>query len=208
MRDPELSIAGWLLINEAKTLRERAFARLIQAIHNDSIEFWHAPQQVFQIHPVTPTLDGLMYACSVNTWARDVLSSIPISRPPRSALSDPELVPMLQDLADILAWEATQAFVSDYYPGVPDVFVPDEHVEVVMNALQREMDREGKSRQRPPAQYLSLPPERQRALAERRRYWFEKFSITPQTWETGNWTLWEVSEEPMPDIRQRIPATA
>jgi hypothetical protein len=203
MRDPELSIAGWILIGQAKTLRERAFARLVQALHHDSIEFWHAPQQVFQIHPVTPTLDGLIYACAVNTWARDVLAVIPISRPPRSALSDPELVPMLQDLADIIAWEATQAFVSDYYPGIPDIVVDDDHVDAVMNALQREMDREGKSRQRPPAQYATLPRERQRALAERRRWWSSLFSITPERWTTGNWDLWEVSEEEMPEIRQK-----
>lgn len=205
MRDPELSIPGWLLIGEATTLRERAFARVVQAIHHDSIEFWHAPQHVFQIHPVNPNLEGLMYACAVNTWARDVLCTVPISRPPRSALSDPEVVPMLQDLADILAWEATQAFAADYYPGMPDVMVPDDHVEAVMNALQREMDREGKSRQRPPAQYLSLPPERQRALAERRRYWFSRFSITPNAWKTGNWNLWEVAEDAMPEIRPYAP---
>jgi hypothetical protein len=200
MRDPELSIAGWLLIREASTLRERAFARLIHALQHDSIEFIHAPQQVFQIHPVDPSLEGLMYACSANTWARDVLSAIPITRPARSAVSDPELVPMLQDLADILAWEATEAFTAEYYPGIPDVFVPDDHVEIVMRALQREMDREGKSRQREPVQYAALPPERQRALAERRRWWYGKFSITPERWETGRWSLWRVAEEPMPEI--------
>ena len=200
MRDPELSIAGWMLLGQAETLRERAFARLVASVQHDAIEFSHAPQQLFQIHPVEPTLAGLIYACAANSWARETLSSIPIARQRRSALSDPELVPMLQDLADILAWEATRAFTDDYYPGVPDVFVPDDHVEAVMHALQREMDREGKSRQRESVQFAALPRDRQRALAERRRWWFAKFSITPERWETGKWSFWEVANEPMPEL--------
>lgn len=200
MRDPELSIAGWLLLGQAKTLRERAFCRLVECLDHDSIKFSHTPEQIFQIHPVEPALGGLMAACAANTWSRDRLASIPIARPGRSALSDPELVPMLQDLADILAMEATNAFNDSYYPGVPDIAVPDEHVLVVMQALQREMDREGKSRQRFPVQFTSLPKDRQRALADRRRWWFQKFSITPERWQTGTWSLWDVSEDEMPPI--------
>ena len=41
MREPEISIAGWMLIDQAKTLRERAFARLVSALHHDSIELVH-----------------------------------------------------------------------------------------------------------------------------------------------------------------------
>jgi hypothetical protein len=200
MRDPELSIAGWLLLGEAATLRERAFCRLIEGLDHDSVKFTHTPQQIFQIHPVESTLIGLITACSANTWSRDRLANIPIARAGRSALSDPELVPMLQDLANILAWEATQAFTQTYYPGVPDVNVPDSHVEVVMRALQREMDREGKSRQRIPIEFIALPKDRQRALAERRRWWFGKYSITPERWQTGYWSLWDVSNEEMPAV--------
>jgi hypothetical protein len=198
LRDPELSIAGWLLLRSAGTLRERAFARTVEALEHDSIRLAHTSDQVFQIHPVEPSLTGLMAACAANTWSRDRLANIPISRPGRSALSDLELVPMLQDLADILATEAGQAFTSSYYPGIPDVEMPDEHVETVMRALQREIDREGKSRQRVPVEFLALPRERQRALAERRRWWFDKFSITPARWETGHWSVWEVTEEGIP----------
>jgi len=198
MRDPELSIAGWLLLSEASSLRERAFCRLVEGLDHDSIKFTHTPQQIFQIHPVESNLAGLLAACSANTWARERLANVPIARAGRSALSDPELVPMLQDLANILAWEATQAFTAAYYPGMPDVHVPDHHVEVVMRALQREMDREGTSRQRIPIDFGELPEERQRSLAERRRWWFTKFSITPERWQTGYWSLWEVAEEPMP----------
>lgn len=200
MRDPELSIAGWVLLCGAKTLRERAFCRLVQGLDHDSIKFAHTPEQIFQVHPVEPTVSGLMAACAANTWSRDRLAAIPISRPGRSALSDPELVPMLQDLADILATEASQAFTESYYPGIPDVQLPEEHVASVMIALQREMDREGKSRQRCPVMFASLPKARQRALAERRRWWFQKFSITPERWETGYWSIWEVSEEEMPAL--------
>jgi hypothetical protein len=107
---------------------------------------------------------------------------------------------MLQDLADILAVEASQAFSESYYPGVPDMAVPEEQVAVVMKALQREMDREGKSRQRLPVRFTDLPKDRQQALAERRRWWFYKFSITPERWQTGYWSLWDVSEEHVPSI--------
>ncbi len=203
MRDPELSIAGWLLLGEAKTLRERTFSRLVECLDHDSIKFAHAPEQLCQIHPIEPTLGGLIAACAANTWSRDRLANIPISRPGRSALSDPELVPMLQDLADILAIEATDAFRESYYPGVPDVEMTEQNVEDVMCALQREMDREGTSRQRAPVQFAALPKERQRALAERRRWWFQKFSITPERWQTGCWSLWDVSEEEMPAIWRR-----
>ena len=198
MRDPELSIAGWLLLRSARTLRERAFARTVEALDHDSIRFAHTSDQVFQVHPVEASITGLMAACAANTWSRDRLANIPISRPGRSALSDPELVPMLQDLADILAAEAGQAFTSSYYPGIPEVQMPEAHVETVMHALQREIDREGKSRQRSPVEFMALPKERQRALAERRRWWFEKFSITPGRWETGHWSVWEVAEEEAP----------
>ena len=153
MRDPELSIAGWLMLNEASNLRERAFCRLVEGLDHDSIKFTHTPQQIFQIHPVESTLPGLLSACSANTWSRERLANVPIARAGRSALSDPELVPMLQDLGNILAWEATQAFTAAYYPGMPDVNVPDHHVKVVMRAMQREMDREGKSRQRIPDRF-------------------------------------------------------
>lgn len=72
---------------------------------------------------------------------------------------------MLQDLANILAWEATQAFKESYYPGIPDIDVPENHVGVLRLALQREMDREGKSRQRTPidfgpSQEVSASPRR------------------------------------------------
>jgi hypothetical protein len=203
MKEPELSIPGWMLLGEAANLRERAFARLVCALNDRSIQFTHGPE-AFEIYPTNPSVSAIMHACSSHCGAREVLSSVPIARAPRSARSDPELVPMLQDLGDIVAWEATQAFTASYYPGLPDVFVPEDHVLTVMQSLQREMDREGKSRQKVPVRFLDLPVERQRALAERRRWWYQRFSITPERWRTGTWSLWEVVAEPMPDITAAI----
>ena len=108
MRDPELSIAGWVLLGEARTLRERAFCRTVQGLDHDSIKFAHTPEQIFQIHPVEPSVNGLMSACAANTWSRDRLSAIPISRLGRSALSDPELVPMLRTWQTSWPWRPTR----------------------------------------------------------------------------------------------------
>ena len=40
---------------------------------------------------------------------------------------------------------------------------------------------------------------RQIALAERRRYWFGVFGITPKSWKTGKWSLWDVKSIPYPN---------
>jgi len=77
VRDPELSIAGWLLSRNVHTLRERAFSRTVEALDHDSIKFVHTSDQIFQIHPVEPTLSGLMAACSANTWSRERLGQYP-----------------------------------------------------------------------------------------------------------------------------------
>jgi hypothetical protein len=199
MKEPDLSIPGWMLLGGAVSLRERAFARVVAGLNERSIQFVHCPE-AFEIYPANPTVQAILHSCASHCGAREALAAIPIARAPRSARSDPELVPMLQDLADIVAWEATQAFTGGYYPAIPDIFVPEDHVTLVMEALQREMDREGKSRQKTPVSFASLAPDRKRALAERRRWWFSKFSITPERWKTGTWSLWEVVDEPMPDV--------
>jgi hypothetical protein len=207
MKEPDLSIPGWILLSGATTLRERAFARVVAGIKERSIQFVHCPE-VFEIYPANPSVQAILHSCASHCGARDALAAIPIARAPRSARSDPELVPMLQDLADIVAWEATQAFTTTYYPGLPDIFVPEDHIAVVMEALQREMDREGKSRQKIPVDFASLPPDRQRALAERRRWWYSKFSITPERWKGGTWSLWEVSTEGLPEMEPSAAALA
>jgi hypothetical protein len=203
MKEPDLSLAGWMLLEQATSLRTRAFARSVAGLHDRSIEFVHC-KETFEIYPASPSVEAILHSCAAHSGAREALAAIPIARPPRSVRADPELVPMLQDLAEIVSREATDAFTADYYPGLADVFVPEEHVTQVMVALQREMDREGKSRQKVPVSFATLPPERQRALAERRRWWYRKFSITPERWLSGLWSLWEVSEEPMPEYSGHV----
>jgi len=94
--------------------------------------------------------------------------------------------------------KAREAFFAEYFPRLQDVYVPDEHVRAVMDALQREIDREARRRQEKRAVFSELPWERQQALAEWRRYWFGKFGITPETWPSGKLSLWDISEDPVP----------
>ncbi|KKK63260.1 hypothetical protein LCGC14_2996100, partial [marine sediment metagenome] len=113
---------------------------------------------------------------------------------------DPELIVPLQDLADIIAWEASEAFRASYYPGIPEVdaLTPD-HVTEIMAGMQREATRERRSKQE--VLYAELPRKRQVALAERRRWWFGHFGITPQSWKSGNFSLWNVSaDRDIPDM--------
>ena len=106
-----------------------------------------------------------------------------------------EVREVLQDLADAVAWEASEAFDASYYPRPLDVVpLADEHVVQVMAAMQREVDREARF-SGGAAQFANLPWERQLALVERRRMWFARFGITPESWKTGRWSLWEVSDE-------------
>lgn len=130
-------------------------------------------------------------------------SHIPIYVP---TSSDPALHTALQDLANILAVEADRAFYEEYYPRLPDVDVPDAHVERVMVAMQREMEREALRRRLVPVVFTDLPWERQCALAERRRYWMALYGINAETWQHGKWSLWEVSSETLlpEDVRKRF----
>lgn len=195
---------GTQLLREAKTLRERVFARLIsQAIRDETRgrRIHHRASdgalRVFTLPAGELTVEALLRDVEASEH-RDEFSAIPFIG--RTYVVDPELPEWLQDLADIIAYEASEAFHADFYPGVADVEpLTEEHILAVMTALQREMDREGKRRNKVPVNYLSLPPDRQRALAERRRYWYGKFGITPQNWSRGTFSLWDVAEEPLPD---------
>ena len=139
---------------------------------------------------------------------RAVLTKLPFSRLPLSSSADEELDEALQDLGNSIALEATAAFKDAYYPGVQGVNVPEKHVARVMQAMQRELDREGTSRNKVPLAYDKLPPERQRALAERRRMWFARFGITPRSWKTGYLNLLKVENVPFTrsDIEMLVPA--
>ena len=202
-RNPNLRY-GYHLLEEAKTFRWRVFARLItHAIRDDTggrrLQHKALPTglHTFTLPPGELTLSALIEDTTKSPH-RQEFEAIPFVS--RSRIVDPELPEWLQDLAELIAYEATEAFRASFYPGVADVEpLSEEHVTSVMTALQREMDREGKRRGKTPGRYLDLPPERQQALAERRRWWYGKFGITPQTWPRGTFSLWDVTDERPPE---------
>lgn len=124
---------------------------------------------------------------------------------------DPDLHPALQDLGDEINEDIHEAlFALDdpnyFYPGV-DVGieqVTDDHVKLVIWAMQRELDRElrpadgyqgGLANALPAAPLWELPWHIQRALTERRRLRFKEWGIGRAQWERGTWSLWEVPED-------------
>ena len=126
--------------------------------------------------------------------------------------SDAALHAALQDLGDEInedVREACYAFDDPdlWYPGVDEGIepVPDEHVELVVWALGRELQRElrdrdgGGSRQSagalPAAPLERLPWPVKRALAERRRWHYGRYGIDSAAWERGVWSLWDVAED-------------
>ena len=193
--DPIWYICTRTLLTEAKTLRQRSFAYLFNTFTPEKeITLFTTHIKKHPIKPFKNTCRSLLAACYRDKVVRAALRNLPLARTGPTSFADPELEVGLQDLADIIAWEAHQAFVADYYPGVVDIkALTDEEVDMVMWGMQREMNREGQSRRKRPNKYADLPRERQIALAERRRYWFGVFGITPETWKIGRWNLWNVS---------------
>lgn len=202
----ESTITASKLMLTAETFRERAFVRNFDGLHRDEDgnvkiylrintleKQWDTKQ--FTIKPRNYTVKMLMGACNSNKEIRQFLAKQGIVGRFHGSDTDPELCQVLQDLADVLAQEGTDAFKKDYYPGIPDVVVPEEHIDVVIAAMQREVDREAKRVNYKPATYSTLPRDRQRALVERRRWWYAKFGITPRTWKKGLFSLWKISNE-------------
>ena len=121
--------------------------------------------------------------------------------------SNPELVDPLQDLAGEIILDLHDALAAFddpdvWYPGVDAgiVPVPDEHVQLVIAALQRELNREKRdvrgqnSEPKLPAAPLDQLPWRvQRAVVERRRLRFQQYGIGEAEWRSGKWSLWRVS---------------
>lgn len=122
--------------------------------------------------------------------------------------NDPELHPALQDLgAEILSdvHDACYAFNDPglYYPGIDDGIEPvsDDHVKLVIWALQRELNRETRGHpttgaRLPAVPLTELPWRIQRALAERRRFRFLQYGITKERWLAGKWSLLDIREDP------------
>lgn len=144
---------------------------------------------------------------------------------PQWSARDPDLPPALQDLGDEVNEDIREALEAldnpkHYYPGVDAGIEPvsDDHVKLVIWAMQRELNRElrpreghyGGSPPLPAAPLEQLPWEVQRALAERRRLRYAQWGIRREQWEKGKWSLWEVpiDKEYVPRRAQRLAQSA
>jgi hypothetical protein len=137
---------------------------------------------------------------------------------------DPDLPPALQDLGDEINEDIREALetlddASAYYAGVDEGIDPvaDEHVKLVIWALQRELNRElrpaegqyGGSAPLPAAPLEDLSWNVQRALAERRRLRYAQWGIGRAQWERGEWSVWDVplDEDYVPRRSARLAPT-
>jgi len=166
--------------------------------------------------PTIVTEDAISYAQAMEmidkdptyAEARDRLSKIQL-RYITSGAVDHELHFCLQDLGDEINWdihEACAAFDNPdvWYPGVDDEIEPvtDEHIDKVIDAMQRELNRELRgtplsgSKKLPAAPLAKLPQRVKRALVERRRYRFLQYGITKKNWEDNVFSVWNVREDP------------
>ena len=123
---------------------------------------------------------------------------------------DPDLPPALQDLGDEINEDIREGLAAfdnphHYYPGIDSGIdpVPDDHVKLVIWALQRELNRElrpneghyGGSPPLPAAPLTDLPWHVQRAIVERRRLRYLQWGIGKAEWESGVWSLWSVPRD-------------
>jgi hypothetical protein len=206
---PEHKVTAQQLTAQGRTFRERAFARCFAGfLYNDGNLNIRLKRGLawgdFPIKPRNLNVKWIMGAVSSNKEARHFLTKLNIVAALYAKGCDPEVTVVLQDLADAVSHEGTNAFKADYYPGIPEIFVPDEHIDVVMEAMQREVDREAHRVGMKPAKYSTLPRERQRALAERRRWWFAKFGITPESWKRGTFNIWNIANESIASYEEWI----
>jgi hypothetical protein len=198
----ERKVTSNRLLQQATTFKQRTFARMFRYLNTTSkqgvvkIAFSNGERvEVFVVETEDYTVATLLTESYKLKEIRDFLSKAKLIDPPMNINADVEISHLLQELADAVAQEGTNAFKESYYPGIPNVDVPDKHVRKVMVAMQRELDREAARVGKRPAVFVELPIERQRALAERRRWWFAKFGITPASWRTGKFSLWKISDE-------------
>jgi hypothetical protein len=190
------------------TIRESVFARSFMLfnfgkknIYSIALYEASAPREIL-VYNRQLSIRKLLKICHNDPLLRRHLMNLPISKKAHTLGGNDELIEPLQDLGNIVAIEATKSYTESYYPGVPEVkFVTEEHVTTVINAMQRELDREGLSRSKLPLELFSLPRERQRALVERRRYWFGKFGITEKEWGKNTFSLWKVTNDLLPELK-------
>lgn len=172
---------------------------------------------------------GYMARAEGLRWLADPYASIPL-RPKTTDVPDiitekqvtrthanATLHVALQDLAYEIGEDLQEAceFVlggSGYFAGVDEGIepVPDEHVELVIWGLQREIDREPRysrinaTEKLPPVQLGEFPWAVQRAIVERRRLRFAQWGIGREEWESGRWSLWNVPLDPDYQSRREL----
>ncbi len=213
---------------DAAGRRLRVFARLVRcsgpSTSTGAMEYRvYAGGSVLLCTAAHPTYGDTLARAAAVPEAREALARLPlrqgcdegsavlssldqISNRGRNA----EVPDALQDLAEEIAidvHEACAAFDGPdlWYPGVDEGIepVPDDHVQLVIAALQRELDRERRNAlgqnvepRLPPAPLAELPWPVQRALAERRRLRFAQYGIGRAQWQSGAWSIWDVQEDP------------
>jgi hypothetical protein len=182
------------LMRMARTLRERVFVALYIGRSSEGLISLKLKGTLPIDTIKQKSLRCLIAAVRRIPKSRQTLTRIPFRESARSYQGEEQLCEHLQDLANIVSWEASEAFNASYYPRPLDVLpLDDDHVKAVMYGMQREMVREGIRTSTAPAVFADLPWDRQVALAERRRYWFAQFGITPAAWKRGTFSLWRVS---------------
>ena len=116
--------------------------------------------------------------------------------------TNPSLPVALQDLANAITDDIVTACGAlnnpdMWYPGVDEGIAPvtDEHVKLVIWAINRELYREAGRFGRPAPTLSELPWRIQRAIVERRRLRYAQWGIGPEQYASGMWSLWAVPED-------------
>ena len=181
---------GLSQLKDIPNLRQRALCRLVYIEAPDIVHIRDRPTKEARLLHVKPDPQMLLNRLKRYKIMTKVLCNLPVSVPSTTGGGDPEIHPALQDLAEIMAIEAKDAFMSRYYPSPENIFIPPKLVTTIMAALQREMNREGVRVSREPIKFSDLPKERQHSLCARRRLWFSRVGITRREWKKNKWSLW------------------
>lgn len=171
------------------TVREQTYLELLHFVE-------HAPCRVM--------FEKLRLRNGVSATTPMIIDSIQQNPGSRN----PELAFCLQDLGNEINEDVREACESLrnpalYYPGIDEGIDPvsDDHIDLVIWALQRELDRElrydiANVKALPSVPLMDLPQRIKRALVERRRYRYAQFGIGHEQWQTGWFNLWEIPEDP------------
>ena len=130
---------------------------------------------------------------------------------------DPELHGALRDLGYEILEDIQEACgaLDDpdmWYAGVDEGIEPvsDDHVRLVMWAMQRELNRETRisradnKTRLSAAPLVELPWRVQRALTERRRLRYKEWGIGEKQWAENRWSLWDVPLDPEYQSRREL----